>query len=145
MPPTSINDNLWPLYWREELARPPLLPDLQPRSPLRSRSTPRSSPVNPRTGQLGPRSTELSYCWMCRCAYGNRGRLNECKLRRFRSRQRRPGPITRNATSLGFIGQFMQGSRVQYRKCRRVSEQGIGQARAALPGQRTQGAPTSHH
>ena len=33
----------------------------------------------------------------------------------------------------------MQGSRVRYRECGRVSQRGVGQARAALSGQRTQG------
>ena len=39
----------------------------------------------------------------------------------------------------------MQGSRVRYRKYEKVRQRGMGQARAALPGQRNQGAPTSHH
>ena len=77
-----------------------------------------------------------------RCAYGSRGRRNP---RRFRPRQHRPGPITQSATSLGFIGHLMQGSPVRYHECGRVGQRGMDQARAALPGQRTQGAPTSHH
>ena len=39
----------------------------------------------------------------------------------------------------------MQGSRVRCRECGRVSQRSMGQGRTALPGQRTQGAPTSHH
>ena len=61
MPPSSGNDSLWPPYWREELARPPPLQYLRSRSPLQSKSTSRSSPGNPRTGQHGPRPTGLSY------------------------------------------------------------------------------------
>ena len=60
-------------------------------------------------------------------------------------RQRRPGPITQSAASLGFTGHFMQGSRVRYRERGRVSQRGMSQARTTLPGQRTQGAPTSPH
>ena len=56
-----------------------------------------------------------------------------------------PTNITQSATSLGFIGHLMQGSRVRYRECGRVSHRGMGQARAAVPGQRTQGAPASRH
>ena len=63
---------------------------------------------------------QLSAPWMCRCAYGNRGRRNKGKPRRFRLRQRRPGPITQSVTSPGFIGHFMQGSRVRY--CVRKSQ-----------------------
>ena len=59
MPPTSVNDSLWPPHWR--LTRPPPLSDLRSRSPLRSRSTLRSSPGNLRIGQRGPRSTGLNY------------------------------------------------------------------------------------
>ena len=44
--------------------------------------------------------------------------------------------------SLGFTGHFMQGSRVRYREYGRVSQRGMGQARTALPGQRTQGTST---
>ena len=62
-----------------------------------------------------------------------------------RSRQRRPGLITQSATSLGFIGHFMQGSRVRCRECGRVRQRGMDQVRAALPGLRTQRAPTSRH
>ena len=125
---------------------PPPLPDLRSRSPLLSRSTSKSSPGNPRTDNVvqGLLGSTID-AWMCRCAYGNRGRRNEGKPRRFRLRQCRPGPITQRATSLGFIGHFMQGSRVRYCECERVSQRGMGQSRAALLGQRTQGAPTSHH
>ena len=34
MPPTSGNDNSWPPYWTEELAKPPPLQDLRSTSPL---------------------------------------------------------------------------------------------------------------
>ena len=56
-----------------------------------------------------------------------------------------PAQLHKAQQSLGFIGDFMQGSRVRYLECGRVSQRGMGQNRAALPGQRTQGAPTSHH
>ena len=58
---TSVNDDLWPPYWREELTSPPPAPDLRSTNLLRSRSTSRRFPGNPRTGQRGPRSTGLNY------------------------------------------------------------------------------------
>ena len=41
---------------------------------------------------------------MCRCAYGNRGRRNEGKPRRFRSWQRGPGPTTQSARGVQRLG-----------------------------------------
>ena len=146
MPPTSVNDKLWPPYWREELTRPS-------RYEIYDREVP--SDQNRLQGVLrgtrrldnvveGP-SGSTTGAWMCQCACGNRERRNEGKPRRSRGRQRRLGPITQSATNLGFIGHLMQGNRVRYRECKRVSQRGMGQARAALVGQRTLGAPTSHH
>ena len=114
------------------------LPDLRSRSSLRSRSTSRSAPGNPKTG-----SKVVNYRRMNVPMRSRKLRATKrSKPRRFRSRQRRP---TQSATSLGFIGHFMQGSRVRYRGCGRVSQRGMSQARAALTGQWTQGAPTSRH
>ena len=72
----------------------------------------------------GPPGSTIG-AWMCRYANGNRGRRSEGKPRRFRSRNRRPGPTTQSATSLGFIGHFMKGSRVRYCEYGRVSQRGM--------------------
>ena len=146
MPPASGSDNSWPPYWREKLARPHrytiydrvVLSD-QDRLQGVLRGTRRLDNVV----QGSPGSAIGA--WMCRCAYGNLGRRNEDKPRRFRSRQRRPRPITQSAVNLDFTGHLMQGSRVRYRERGRVSQRRMGKARTALPGQRTQGVPTSHH
>ena len=136
----NVNDSSWSLYWREELTRP-----------RRYQISDREVPSDQDRLQGVLRGTRR----LDNVVQGRQLSAHECadaltetagdETKQTATISITAAPTHTKRNKPGLYCHFMQGSRVRYRGCGRVSQRGMSQARAALTGQWTQGAPTSRH